>query len=67
MHDCLPRRFSANPSDVDAEAVAGRRTGGQLQNMELAARGFQLIAEAGSGFLVVGREVACRVDYFLFA
>src|SRR5688572_16696124 len=47
----------SEPPDVDAERAARRTAGGQLQNMELAARFLNLCAKPGSRFLVVLGQV----------
>jgi hypothetical protein len=53
MQQYFLRFCSAKPSDIDAQAIAGRPACGQFQGMDLTASGLYLIEKFGSCFLVV--------------
>ena len=53
MKESVLRRVRSKPADVDAQAVAGRRTSSQFQGMEPTARPLHLATKFSPCFLVV--------------
>ena len=53
--------YRSKPADVDTEAAVGRSAGGELQDVELAARLLYLGAKPGSRFFVVLGKVFRRL------